>query len=288
MINPTIQVVVGPITPLVTSEVEVAQESFSPRQTVLPQENVTDAARPCTHIYRTTGKVIRTERDSATPRDASSSERRSRSSFLSPKFVAISVSPAQFRDQDIVNTRHPGSIVKRDRSVERFDARINGNSAKYSDYATFFSHVVYLEVVSREVADVNASKRMSFASITVLDETPKFVDLWLSTVNTVDKLNSAFAPATRAKGWIDHSDWLTSRHRIAEDTADKATEAKVYSDYIKISEFETMNVFERENNSGIRLTENNSGTRLTENIPLTRLNENIPLKRQMENIPLTR
>ena len=69
LINPTIQVVVGPIAPLVTADVEGTQESLSPRQTVLPQANVTDMACPCVRIYRTTGKVIKTERDSATPRD---------------------------------------------------------------------------------------------------------------------------------------------------------------------------------------------------------------------------
>ena len=81
LINPTIQVVVGLITLLVTAGVEDAQEIFIPRQMVLPQGNVTDVACPCVHIYWTTGKVIRTERDSATPRDASSSETRSILSF---------------------------------------------------------------------------------------------------------------------------------------------------------------------------------------------------------------
>ena len=94
LINPTIQVVVRPITPLITADVEVAQESLSPRQIVLLQANITYAARPCARIYRTTGKVIGTERDSTTLRDASFSETRSRSSFRSPRFVAISVSPA--------------------------------------------------------------------------------------------------------------------------------------------------------------------------------------------------
>ena len=78
LINPTIQVIVRPITPLVTSEVEVAQESLSPHQTVLPQANVTDVARPCARIFRTNGKVIGTERDSAMSRDASSYKTRSR------------------------------------------------------------------------------------------------------------------------------------------------------------------------------------------------------------------
>ena len=112
LINPTIQVVVGPITLLVASGVEGAQESLRPRQTVILQANVTDAARPCAHIFRTTGKVFGTKRDSTTPRDASSSKTRSRSIFQSPTFVAISVYPAQFRDQDIINPRHPGSIIK--------------------------------------------------------------------------------------------------------------------------------------------------------------------------------
>ena len=47
-----------------------------------------------------------------------------------------------------------------------------------------------------------------------------------------------------------------SRHCIAEVTADRVSQEKSYSDYIKNSEFETMNVFERENNSGTRLNEN--------------------------------
>ena len=50
LIKPTIQVLVGPITPLVTSGVVGMRESLSPRQTVLPQANVTDAARSCARI----------------------------------------------------------------------------------------------------------------------------------------------------------------------------------------------------------------------------------------------
>ena len=87
---------------------------------------------------------------------------------------------------------------------------------------------------------------------------------------------------------MDHSEWLASRHRIAEVTADRVSEAKVYCDYIKNSKFETMNVSERENISETRLTQNIPLTQLNENIPLTRLNENIPLTRPTENSPLTR
>ena len=69
------------------------------------------------------------------------------------------------------------------------------------------------------------------------------MDLRLYTVNTADKPNSDFTPATRAEGWMDHYDWLASSHRIAKVTADRVSEAKLYSDYLKNSEFETIIFF---------------------------------------------
>ena len=82
------------------------------------------------------------------------------------------------------------------------------------------------------------------------------MDLGLSPAHTADKLKSIFVPATRAGGLMENSNGLTSSHGIAKVTVDRVSEAKAYSDYIKNSEFETMNVFERENNSGTRLNKN--------------------------------
>ena len=86
---------------------------------------------------------------------------------------------------------------------------------------------------------------MNFASNPVLGETGKLVDLRLSAVNTADKINSVFAHVTKAEGLTDHSDWLASRHCIAEVTVDIVSEANAYRNYIKNSEVETRNVFER-------------------------------------------
>ena len=97
---------------------------------------------------------------------------------------------------------------------------------------------------------------MNFTSNPVFRETPKFVDSGLLPTHTVDKLKSIFSAATRAGGLTDNSDGIASRHRIAEVTVDRVSEAKAYSDYYKNSEVETMNIFERENNSGTQLTEN--------------------------------
>ena len=130
LINATIQVVVRPITPLVTAGVVGAREILSPCQTILPQANIMEAARSCACIYWNPVKVSGMERDGATPGYISSSKTNSRLSLQSPSFVVTSVSPAQFREQDIVNQRHPGSIVIKKRNTEPFDTHINGSLAK--------------------------------------------------------------------------------------------------------------------------------------------------------------
>ena len=115
---------------------------------------------------------------------------------------------------------------------------------------SYFSWVSGVETVSAEAADVNPCGRMNFASNPVFGKTPKFVDLGFSPAHIADKLKSIFFPATIAGGLTDNSDGLTSSHSIAKGTADRMSEEKAYSDNIKNSEFETMNVFEREKNSG--------------------------------------
>ena len=66
----------------------------------------------------------------------------------------------------------------------------------------------------------------------VLRESPKFVDLGMSPAYTTDKLKSVIDPATRFGGLTDHSDWLVSRHRIAEVTEGTVSEVQAYSNYI--------------------------------------------------------
>ena len=122
-----------------------------------------------------------------------------------------------------------------------------------------------METVSAEAAEVNPCERVNFASNSVFGKNPKFVDKGISPAHKADKLNSIFVPATRVGGLTDNSDGLTSSHGIVKVTADRASEAKVYSDYIKNSEFEIMKVFEFENVSGTRL---NQMTRPDQNISL--------------------
>ena len=53
----------------------------------------------------------------------------------------------------------------------------------------------------------------------------------------------------------DNTDGLKSSHGILKVVADRVSEAKAYSDYIKNSEFKTMKVFEIRNDSGTQLNQ---------------------------------
>ena len=64
--------------------------------------------------------------------------------------------------------------------------------------------------------------------------------------HTTDKLKSIIVTSARVEGLTDGSNWLASRHGIEEVTVGRVTETKLYSNYIKNSEFETTKCFEQE------------------------------------------
>ena len=150
-----------------------------------------------------------------------------------PLFIATSVPPTRIGNQDIFSPSHP-SIAKRGRNAESFDASIKRSLAINEHSTSYFSGVSGVETVSAEVTNVNQCKRMNFASNSVFGENPKFVDLGISPAHTADKLKSIFTPTTNARELTDKYNRLMSRNRIAEVTADRFSETKVYSDYIKI------------------------------------------------------
>ena len=231
------------------------QDILSSRQTVIPKESVIDEARSCAHIFwETSGKVRQTSRDDAMPRKISSDEN-SRLSSQVPNCIGNSVYPTRTGNQDIFSPSHP-SITKRGRNAEPFDTSINEFSALNDHYTSYFSGVIGLQAVSAEVADMNPRERMNFTSNSVLGETPKFVDLKLSPAHTMDKPKSVIGPATIAGGLTEQSDWLASRHRIAEVTVVRVSEVQANRDYIKNSGFETSIFFELENTQLTRQDQN--------------------------------
>ena len=103
---------------------------------------------------------------------------------------------------------------------------------------------------------------MDFASNSVISESPNFMDLGMLPANTTDKLKSVIGPVIIVEGLTGSFEWLAYSHGIVIVAVIRVSKTKVYSDYIKISDFETTKVFEQENISVTRPT--------LENIPLTR------------------
>ena len=196
-----IPVVIGPINPLVTADMVGVQDILNPHQTMLQKASVTDAACSCARIFLTPGKVSHTARDNSTPWYVNSDEK-SRLILPRPGSNPNSVSLAGFGNQEVISPSHP-SIAKRGRNADPFNASIDVSLAVNCPSTSYSSGIIGFEAVLREVANVNACKRMNFASNSALSKTPKFVDLGLSPANTADKLNSVFAPANRSKGLMD-------------------------------------------------------------------------------------
>ena len=180
---------------------------------MLLKVSVMDTARSCGHIFRNHRKVSCMGRYSTMPQDVNFAETESRLNSPSPGSKPNSIYPVRCRTQEFISISH-FSIAKRYSNAKPLDAPIDGSLAVIGHSMSFFREVIGLETVPGEVADVNARKRMNFASNSVLGKTLKFLGLSLSPAHTADELNSVFAPATRSGGLTDNSNWLASRHHI--------------------------------------------------------------------------
>ena len=68
--------------------------------------------------------------------------------------------------------------------------------------------------------DVTSRCQMNLRRDSVITESPKFMNMGLSSVHTLDELRSVFIPTTRIGRPADVSNWLPPYHRIGEVTAD--------------------------------------------------------------------
>ena len=70
---------------------------------------------------------------------------------------------------------------------------------------TSCSRVIGRKTFTNKISDVYARSQMDFGSVTVLSESPNFMDFGLSSVNTTDEIRSVFVPATRIGRPMDRS-----------------------------------------------------------------------------------
>ena len=69
-------------------------------------------------------------------------------------------------------------------------------------------------------------------SISVLSESPSFINFGLTPANTPDKLKSVIVPTTRVGRLTNGSNWLPPKHNIEEVTVEIVGKQKEYRDYI--------------------------------------------------------
>ena len=80
---------------------------------------------------------------------------------------------------------------------------------------------------------------MNLASDTVLRKSPKFMDLRLSSVYTMDEIGYVFAPTTIIGSATHGSNWLPHINRISEAKADRLSRTKSKHNYNFKTVFET-------------------------------------------------
>ena len=100
------------------------QETLGARQTLLPKELVTDAARSGAQIFQTPREVRGTGRDGSMPRDVNTAVATASLNLQSPNFMGTSDSPTLTENQDIVSPRR-SIIMQKGMNAEPLDAPIN-------------------------------------------------------------------------------------------------------------------------------------------------------------------
>ena len=180
------------------------------------------------------------------PRDVNYSVVNARLNTPIPSFNSTSISQAWTGTQENISPRR-SIITKRARNTEPLDAPIN-RFLDVNGHSMFITRkVIGLETVPRQASDVYARKMMDFTSNAFIGKSPNFMDLGLSPAHTTGDLKSVISRATRIEGLKYSSDSLASKKGIEEVTFERVSEVQAYINYIKNLEFETMNVFEREN-----------------------------------------
>ena len=188
-----IQGAIRPIEQLVTEDVPGIRENLGARHMILPKDIVTDAARSGAHIFRTQREVSRTDSDSSTPHDVSTSIATARLTLQNPNFIGTSDSQTRTGNQYITSPWR-SIILQKGSNANPLEAPINKFSAVHGHPTPISSKLIGPKKVSGEIADVYAHENMHCASNSIVSESQDFMDLGLSPANTTDTLSPSSSP----------------------------------------------------------------------------------------------
>ena len=160
------------------------------------------------------------------------------------------VSPTRIVSQDIGSPS--GYIGPQEvRYDQPLDTSIHGVYEKHRDPEPTWSKIIGHKLSEKSSADVYLLCPMNLARDAVLAESPNFIGLGLSYINTSDELGSVFIPATRILRPMYGFNCLPPGHIIGEVTEDRVIRTRSVQNYSSKTDFETRRenqYFGRQNN----------------------------------------
>ena len=115
--------------------------------------------------------------------------------------------------------------------TQKLDDVVDVNFPNDLDYASIFSKVIVQKLSNGSIDDLYLHCSMNFAANTIQTQTPQFMDVVFSTINSLDKKSVISTPATRIQRPTDGSHWSMPDHVFGKATAVGISEAKSYHDY---------------------------------------------------------
>ena len=192
---------------------------------------VTDAARSGAHIFQDPADVNRKDTDMNIPWDGKNSRRSPRLTSLVLIGGGTTVSPNRTDIQETSSTKGP-TVPVEVRNSQIFNTSINGDSAKNGDTTPTFSKAIGPELSDDSIADIYSLCLVKFMRDAVVTASPKFMNLGLSSVHTLDELGSFRIPVNRIRRPADGSNWLTPGNLIGEVTAARMRRMRSDKNYI--------------------------------------------------------
>ena len=118
------------------------------------------------------------------------------------------------------------------------DAVVDGNLPDDIDSASIFSKLIGHKPSDSYSGDLYMRCGMDFVADTVQTRTPQFMDMGLSTINTLDERSGLSNPTTRILRPMDGAHWGAPDHVFGEVTSVVVSEAKLDHDYYYKTEFQ--------------------------------------------------
>ena len=148
----------------------------------------------------------------------------------SPPFVFNDIMQVSNKRQS-----NPPSLVG---NTQKLDAFVDKKFPGDLDSASIFRKVIGHKLSEGSSGDLCSRCRMKIAADVVQTQTPQFIDLGFSTINTFDESRGLSNPATKIRMPTDISHWSVPYHVFGEATLVGISVAKSEHDYNYKTEFQ--------------------------------------------------